>query len=54
MMAKELRTCPICGQRVDYEDASVWVKTGKWILYYHEKCVKEEGKKKNDTFRKRH
>jgi ribosomal protein L24E len=55
MMADEVRTCGICSKAILAGEPAVFVKPkGAPVRWYHEKCVKEEGKKKNDTFRKRH
>lgn len=48
----EVRTCRCCGKEVCLSDPQVFVKRGRWIFYYHEKCVK--GERKNDALRKRH
>lgn len=41
----EVRTCRCCGRYVYYSDPSIWVKRGRWVFFYHEKCVK--GGRKN-------
>ena len=48
----EVRTCRVCGEVVHLSDPHIWVKRGRWVFYYHEKCVK--GDRKNDASGKRH
>ena len=52
-MAKEVLTCRVCGKIVHHLfEPCIWVKRGRWVYYYHEKCVK--GGRKNDASGKRH
>lgn len=48
----DVRFCRCCGEIVHLGEPCIFVKRGRWIFYYHEKCVK--GEHKNDSVRKGH